>query len=65
MTTLTLTHKPDSLWTRIKAAFARANAARRERAIAMWCSDEAPAGRWRADRMYRLVRRAYGANDES
>jgi hypothetical protein len=64
MSTLTLTHKPDSLWTRIKAAFAQANAARRERAIALWCGDAAPAGRWRADGMYRLVRRAYGAGGE-
>ena len=62
MSTLTLTHKPDSLWTRIKAAVARSNAARRERAIALWSGDNPPAGHWRADRMYRLVRDAYGPN---
>ena len=62
MTTSDQTHKPYSLWARIKAAFARANAARREHAIALWCGDNPPAGRWRADRMYRLVRSAYGPN---
>ena len=60
MSTLTLTHKPDSLWTRIKAAFAQANAARRERAIALWCGDDAPTGNRRADAAYRLMRNAYG-----
>jgi hypothetical protein len=60
MTTLTQAHKPHSLWAQIKAAIARSNAARRERAIALWCGDAAPAGHWRADRMYRLMQRAYG-----
>jgi len=67
MTILTQTHKshshkPHSMWTRIKAAFARANQARRERAIALWCCDEAPAGGWHADASYRLMQRAYGSN---
>ena len=64
MSMLALTHKPDSLWTRLKAAVARANTARRERAIATWCGDDAPAGRWRADAAYRLMRRAYGSGAE-
>jgi len=60
MSTLTLTHKPDSLWTRLRAAIARANAARRDRAIALWCGDETPAGSRRADAAYRMMRSAYG-----
>jgi hypothetical protein len=62
MTTLTLTHKSDSLWMRIKAAVAKASADRRERAIALWCGDNPLAGRGRADAAYRLMRSAYGSN---
>ena len=64
MTTVSNTHKPDSLWAKIKAAVAKANDERRDRNIAIWSGENTPAAHWRADGMYRLIRKVYALNAE-
>jgi len=64
MSSYTLSHKSDSLWAKIKIAIARANDERRERNIAMWSGENTPAAHWRADGMYRLIRKVYALNAE-
>ena len=64
MITLSNTHKSDSLWAKIKAAVAKANDERRDRNIAIWSGENTPAAHWRADGMYRLIRKVYALNAE-
>ena len=64
MTTVSNPHKSDSLWAKIKIAVAKANDERRDRNIAMWSGENTPAAHWRADGMYRLIRKVYALNSE-
>jgi len=64
MTTVSNTHKSDSLWVKIKIAVAKANDERRDRNIAIWSGENTPAAHWRADGMYRLIRKVYALNAE-
>ena len=64
MTTVSNTHKSDSLWVKIKIAVAKANDERRDRNIAIWSGENTPAAHWRADGMYRLIRNVYALNSD-